>query len=515
MKKRKTVMALMIIAGLSKFVGFFREIVLSYFWGASNISDAYLISTTIPTTIFTFIGAGITTGFIPIYTEIKKNHGKDRAIEFINKLIITTLSICTLLIIAGEIFCGSLVKVFASGFDVETYNIALTFTRVSLFEIGFTTLMYIFTAFLQTEDSFIPVACASFPMNLMTIVAIILSSGGNYYYLCIGCLVASFIQAIFLIPFAVRKKYRIIKVNKPFSDGKIREMFLLAMPTIIGTSVNDINVLVDRTLASSLSIGGISALNYASKINAFLQGVIVLSIVSYIYPKISLYAGNDDKRSLNKIINEVVITISFILLPASAILLLFSNECISIVFGRGAFNNEAITMTSSVLAFYSIGMIANGLREVYSRVLFAYKDSKTPMVNGVFGMIINIVFNIVLSSFMGISGLALATSISSFFILGMLIRSTYKKNVWRPSTTFRTTIIKIIILTALMCIVVILSSKFLDLIGLDLHKYLRMLIALAAGMVTYIVGAFLLKINEVKDLISPINKKNQGDVYEN
>ena len=38
-------------------------------------------------------------------------------------------------------------------------------------------------------------------------------------------------------------------------------MVIIALPVIAGQSVNQINVLVDRTLASGIAVGGISALN--------------------------------------------------------------------------------------------------------------------------------------------------------------------------------------------------------------------------------------------------------------
>jgi len=45
---KKTALLLMIITILSKIMGFARDITLSYFYGASSITDAYLISITIP-----------------------------------------------------------------------------------------------------------------------------------------------------------------------------------------------------------------------------------------------------------------------------------------------------------------------------------------------------------------------------------------------------------------------------------------------------------------------------------
>ena len=73
---KKAALLVMIITVISKIVGFVREIVLSYVFGASAITDAYLISQTIPLTIFSFISTGIATGFIPIYSKIQQNDGK-------------------------------------------------------------------------------------------------------------------------------------------------------------------------------------------------------------------------------------------------------------------------------------------------------------------------------------------------------------------------------------------------------------------------------------------------------
>ena len=75
---KKTALILMFITIISKVFGFIGEIVLSYFYGASSISDAYLVSLTIPSVLFSLIGVGISTGYIPVYSSIIKEKGKDR-----------------------------------------------------------------------------------------------------------------------------------------------------------------------------------------------------------------------------------------------------------------------------------------------------------------------------------------------------------------------------------------------------------------------------------------------------
>ena len=100
--------------------------------------------------------------------------------------------------------------------------------------------------------------------------------------------------------------------------------------------------------------------------------------------------------------------------------MIFSEELVGLLFGRGAFTSETIEMTGNALFYYSIGMIAFGLRDILSRVYYALQDTKTPTIKDTVAVVLNIVLNIILSKYLGIGGLALATSISVIVGTGLL-----------------------------------------------------------------------------------------------
>ena len=141
---KKTAFLLMMITIVSKLVGFGREITLSYFYGASNISDVFLISLTIPNAFFSFIGAGISTGYIPLYSEIEQKYGEKGGIRYTNNLVNTLFVLCSGIIVFGLLFTDYIVKIFASGFEGDTLALAIKFTRISIFGIYFTCLINIF-----------------------------------------------------------------------------------------------------------------------------------------------------------------------------------------------------------------------------------------------------------------------------------------------------------------------------------------------------------------------------------
>lgn len=500
---KKTATLLMIITIFSKILGFGREITLSYFYGASNISDAYLISLTIPTVIFSFIGIGISTGYIPMYSNIQRQYGENEGNRFTNNLSNITIIICTIMIIFGLIYTEPIVKLFASGFEGETLDLSVKFTKISLFGIYFTGLMHIFTGFLQIKGNYIIPALVGFPLNFITIAAIFLSSKINILVLAIGSVIATTSQLLLLIPFIYKKGYR-HRLGIDIKDEHIKKMLYLVLPIIIGASVNEINVLVDRTLASSIAVGGISALNYANKLNGFVQGLCVTPILTVMYPTISKMAAEDNIIGLKKTLTESISSVSLLVIPAIIGAMIFADPVVELLFGRGAFDNQAISMTSNALFFYSIGMLGFGLKNILSRAFYSQQDTKTPMINSAIAVLLNIILNIILSKYLGIGGLALATSISALFSTVLLFISFRKKVGSFGMKNITISIIKTLFASLIMGLVAKMTYNIL-------FKYmgvnLTLIAAIIIGAAIYFVIIYFMKIDEVDSMVKAVKRK--------
>ena len=422
----KTVIALMIVIVCTKVLGFSRDIILSYFYGADGLTDAYLISMTIPSVLFSFVGMGIAASYIPIFTKINEHQGNIQAKQFTSNLTNIVLLLSTVLVVAMLVFPVQIVKIFASGFEGETLKIAVDFTRISAFSIYFTALVYVFNSYLEVNKRFMATVLSGLPLNLLIILFIFLSHEVNFYLLSIGSVLAVAVQFLFLVP-AIRKtgyKHKLVVAPR---EGNVKKMLLLAIPVIIGVSADQINVLVDKTLASQIAEGGISALTYSHRIVFFIQAIFVTAIVTILFPKISKLAVKKNMVQLKDIVRKTVTTVALLVIPATVGLMIFSEQVTEALFGRGAFQKDAVILTSGALFFYSIGMLGFGLREVLTKVFYSLEDSKTPMISAFGAMFLNVGLNIVLSRFMGINGLALATSIATLASTGVLYISLVRK----------------------------------------------------------------------------------------
>ncbi len=500
---KKTAILLMLITILSKILGFGRDVTLSYFYGASSISDAYLISTTIPIVIFSFIGVGISTGYIPMYSKIQQEYGEKEGNRYTNNLVNIVIILCTIIVIFGFLFTEQLVKLFAKGFKGETLDLAVQFTRISLVGIYFTGIRFIFGGFLQIKGNYAIPALVGLPLNIITILSIFLSSKTNIFILAVGSVIATVSQLVLLIPFIHKEGYR-YKFVLDVNDEHIKNMSYIMLPVIVGVSVDQINVLVDRTLASSIVVGGISALNYANRLNLFVQGLFVTTISTVMYPMISKMAAEDDIRGLKKSVSEAINSISLLVVPATIGAMIFAEPVVKLLFGRGAFDPQAISMTSTALFYYSIGMLGFGLREILSRAFYSLQDTKTPMINAAIAMAMNIVLNIILSKYMGIGGLALATSISAIFCTVLLFISFRKKIGSFGMKNIVISSIKILCASLVMGVIAKLSY---DILLKHISQNLSLIAAIIIGAVVYFVIIYFMGIEEVDSMIEAVKNR--------
>ena len=501
---KRAALTIMVITIASKLVGFSRDLALSYFYGAGSISDAYLISIAIPGSIFSFIAAGLAAGYVPMYTRVSQEQGVERADRFTNNLINVLLAACTVIVFLVLIFGGPIVRVFASGFEGKTFDLAVKLTRMTILSIYFAGLVSVFSGYLQIKGNFAVPASVGFPMNLCIIVSIVLSSRiGDAEMLGLGYIAAVASQFILFIPFLRRQGYKHTSAFD-LKDEHIVNLAGIMLPLIIGSSINQINVFVDRTMASRLAIGGISALNYADKVNSFPLGLFALPIATALYPAISQMAAEQDMPRFKKSLSEAVTSINLFMLPSMVGAMAFSAPIVSLLFGRGAFDQGAIHMTSEALFFYSAGMVGYGLRLLVTKAFHSLQDTMTPMINGAIGAGLNIFLNILLSRYMGISGLALATALSALFTTGLLFVSLRKKigpfGMKQAMISFFKTLVASITMGAvgLLCY---------NRLGSSMDANMALLISLATACVAYAIAIYFLKIPDVEVMIDALRRK--------
>ena len=506
-KVAKATIGLMIATIIAKVLGFGRELVLASSYGASMYSDAYLTAMNIPLVLFTIIGTTLGTVLIPMYFEVNSDLGDKKALNFINNVFNIVIALCIVLAILGFIFTEQLVKVFAMGFEGQTLKIAIDFTRITIIGIVFTGLSYVMTAYLQIKNNFTVPGLISVPKNIIIITSIILSVKYNPYIMIWGTLFGIATEFIFQLPFAIKNGYK----YQPYiniKDKYIKKMSWLIGPVLIGVAVNQINTMVDRTLASTLLEGSISALNYANKLNGFVMAMFITSVAAIIYPMLSKLSSEDNKEKFTSSVVQSINSVILLVIPISIGAIVLATPIVKLLFQRGEFDARATSMTAIALIMYSIGMIAFGLRDILGKVFYALQDTKTPMINGAIAMIMNIVLNIILVKYLQLAGLALATSISAIVCIFLLFGSLKKKIGYFGQDKIIKTTIKSIVAAVIMGTVTYFAYDMVsNLLGVGFVKEaMSLFISVGLGAITYGILVIVLKVDEINVITNMVKK---------
>lgn len=432
-KKRsssKTVIIVMLITLFARFFGLLREILIARYYGTSVYTDAYIIANNIPTVLFDTLGQALLTSFIPMYSTICQDKNANRANVFTLHLIVYLLIICTAITFAGELFAKQIVAIFASGFRGEALEITIQFTRILFPSLFAMTLLNLFTGYLQIYQKFELATSVTVIGNLAIIVALVISNIlDNVYFFVWGSLVGLFLQVFFLVPSVIKQGLFRNKIRPFQHDEYVKQIIPLLIPVFIGSALNEINSIIDRTMVSGIGTGAVSTLNYAYKIISLAISVIATPLITIMYPNFSKLAAecNDAqfKDSVHKCINYVLA----IIIPVSSIILIYRDFLIKILFERGNFDAIASLDTSRALACYTIGLTPIAIQQVLIRVFYSKHDTVTPMINGAICAIVNIGLDYILINRLGCNGAAIATSIVSLVACIILIVFLCKRRI--------------------------------------------------------------------------------------
>jgi integral membrane protein mviN len=496
-KAARATVLLMIVTIVSKILGLFRDSVLASAYGTGKYAAVYSTANSISTILFAVIGTALATSLIPLYNKLASEDSAERAMGFLNSVVNLVVIVCLSIAGLGIIFAGPLVKVFAPGYQGDVYTLCVQYTRILLPSIVFVGLANIFTSYLQIKKRYVIPGFIGMPYSIIIIVSIYLSLKTSPMVLVIGTLIAISAKALFQLPFVYKEGYRYRpKIN--LKDPVMKDMMILILPVVIGVGANQINSIVDKSLASLLGTEVVASFSYAIKLYEFVQALFITSILAVIYPRLSSMIVSDRMdsflNSLKKTMNVIIVA----LVPIIVGCIVLSRQIVEVLFQRNAFTSKDTTMTASILWIYVIGILAFALRDVLTRGFYSMEDSKTPMINSIISIVFNISLNLILVKPLGYKGLAIATAVSAYIGLLLFNRSMRKKIEGYSSRDNYIVFVKSLFAALIMGLGVKLVFGIVasSLVGGLLFKLIALASAVGVGVIIYALIMHFLRVEE-------------------
>lgn len=424
--------------------GFVRELLIASVFGTSSLGDAFIVSLSIPDILVSGFSFAIATIYIPTFFLVKKETNDLVELEKYNTSVFSLMLLLGIVITTlVELIPEYVVMLFATGLDQQTINLTASLLRIISLSIMPIFLGSLFKAYGQIVNKFSNMTIYGCVINLTIIAALIIKGKQDIKLLAWSVVIGNVFYALITYISARRDDYciqrRIILKNK-YLLGMITGI----IPVFISDIIAEINQIIDKNFASRLSVGTISVMNYATKIINLITSILGATIANVFYKKFSLLFAQGDRESLANEIKKINWILLAILLPIFYTIIFFSNTIVSILFGRGAFDEHSVNTTSIVLCYYALGIIGFNLKSVWIRIYNAELDTKTPAINSIITVIANVIMNLCFINVLQERGLALATALASVFSDLLLIRKYTSKNKYFDSKELYMGMIKIV-----------------------------------------------------------------------
>lgn len=423
---RKIVGATLIVAvftAVAKLVFFGKELVVAWRFGTLDALDAFLIAYVVPSFAINLIAGSMNAALIPVYVQARQKQGSSAANDLYGSAMtlgIVFLAICTGLIL---LLAPLYLQFLASGFDADklrlTRNLLYVMSPVIVLS-GITTIR---GAVLNAVEKFAAPALIPVITPALTIVFIWL--GGSFlgiYALALSLVVGQLTESFFLGYALKRRGVQTLPAWHGYEDN-LRQIVKQFLPMMAGAFLMGSTQIVDQAFAASLPAGNVAVLGYGNKVISFPLQIAATAIGTSILPYFSTMLAQNDWQAARKTLTRYLKLIFLLTVPATLLLVVFSEPLVRILLQRGAFTDADTKLVAAVQALgaLQIPFMLGGILIV--RLLTAVKANHVIMRIAFVNMIVNIAADYLLMKTYGVAGIALATSVVYFVSFSLLFLS--------------------------------------------------------------------------------------------
>lgn len=406
--KHLLIMALIV---LSKLSGLLKDVMLTFYQGASTITDSFFLSTSITSLIYMGIYSAIPILLVPLYSRLRGGKAEQSPAGHVSGGVILLVGISlavTLLVLAAGPWLVGLVAPTA---DPAVRQLAGRY--LSIMAIGFpiSTAVGICNSLQSVDGESTPSYTVPIANNIFFCMGLGMFGAGADFY---GVLIFSVLGWLLLL---VINGIR-VKGSFPFTWGALRDvsrsrdLLWIFVPAAFSFYIEQANTFVGTYFASTLPGHAISIWAYAGKLSLmFLSGFLVY-LTTNLFPRIAslLVSGTAAELAAYLVLCVRLVTLMF--LPAVVYFGFYSREVVALLFARGKFTPQDAVMVASILLIVLLAVPLSLMRDIMNRVYFAHENTTVPFVLSAFALVLNFGLSYWLARRLGLSGVAIAAVVS-------------------------------------------------------------------------------------------------------
>ncbi len=514
---------------LSRVLGLIREVMFAALFGGSRWMDCFYLAFRIPNLLRDLFAEGaLSQAFVTTFSKKIHAEGVEKAWVLANRMMTLTAVFMSLVSLAGIFFAPWIVELLTSlskgdgktrSYNPEEISLMIEMVRLMYPYIALVSLSALVMGMLNARSVFGMPALSSCFFNVGSMIG-----GAAIGYamdphwgprslvgFSIGVVIGGVTQLICQFPALKSVGYRFV-MDFHWRDSGIRKILSLMVPAVIASSITQVNVLVNSMFAYGVGEGAVSWLNYAFRLMQLPIGVFGVAVATVTLPVLARAATDGISKEFAPTLIKGLKLVTLLVFPATVGLVILAEPIISLIYEHGRFSERDRLASASALQAYGYGLLFYAALKVLQPAFYAIDKRWLPLVASVIGLIINFACNytFVFVFHWGHASLALTTSIVASLNFLFLYFAITRYIGTDGTKGLILAFMKIALAATVMGGLCYLANQYWF---IDLKNMAFWLKALSLGaviglvMVVYLGIAWLLRIDEISDMMAFIKRK--------
>lgn len=483
----------------SRVLGLVREVVIADLFGASGMVSAFRVAAQVPAMFYELIVGGLfSAALVPVFSQVAEQKGREALWALFSRVASLIAVVLAAIVLLLELLAPQVAWLMGGGFEPELQAALVRMIRIIAPAVLLFGLSGVVTGLLYALKRFTFPAFGAAVFNLGTVIAAPLLAGRmDAYSLAVGVLVGSTLQLLIQTPDlrGVKLSFRL-----DISDPAIRRILTLYLPIAVGLVVSQLQIAVDRRLASATGESSLAWMANATTVIQLAHGLVAVAISQAVLPTLSRLSAAGDLDGFRHTLGQGLRLVLVLIVPATLGLLAIARPVISLLFEHGRFTAVDTGWTAAALRLYLLGLIFASIDWPLNFAFYARQDTLTPALVGIFSVVVYLVVALSLVGPLGFLGLVLADSAKHFsHAVTMLILASRRiggLGTLGLSQMSAKTLLAAGVMAGLMAAAVYFTGPLLDTSHLP-GKLAVVIMALALGVTVYWIAATVLGVREI------------------
>jgi putative peptidoglycan lipid II flippase len=169
-----------------------------------------------------------------------------------------------------------------------------------------------------------------------------------------------------------------------------------------------------------------------------------------VLPNLARHHSTNSQEAYSAVLDWALRLTILIGLPAAVALLVLGGPILTTLIHYGAFGVHDVQMTQRSLWAFAVGLPSFMLIKILASAYYSRQNIRTPVKIAVYAVIVNLVFNLILIHPLAHAGLALSTTIASWFNALCLLVLLLRKKIFIPHSGWWFLLLRIVVANVLM-----------------------------------------------------------------